>query len=277
MAAPGHSFDQTLSGLNPHKLEQYQDPSPRSRSPVAATARPPSQHQPIDDAVNDAFHKAEPSSSIPPDLIAQITQNVIQHFQSVGIDGSTPVPTQNGIHPPPPPPLQPELQPAPVSPSTTASGTSPTMPDRVFTPPSPHKHSDFVDRTSPTLHTSRTPEHPTSPQRTLRNPGAFSPNRSASPMSQASDLSDIAGERHIRPKGPSRLHTGKEETILEKMWGALFEEDSRSTARLSQFLRGLAIHIVCISCSSATRLLLMFCRLKTSSPSTALSSRPTRC
>ena len=243
MAAPGHSFDQTLSGLDPHTLRQHDAASPRARSPTAANARHSAKHHPIDDAVNDALHKAEPSSSIPPDLIAQITQNVIQHFQSVGLETSTPVPTQNGIHPPPQAPA-PEQQPVPTSPSTTNSGTSPTMPGRVFTPPSPQKHADFVDRNSPILQSGQVPEPSNSPSRGLRNPGAFSPNRSVSPMSQASDASDMAGERPIRPKGPSRLHTGKEETTLEKIWGALFQEDGRSTLRLSQFLRGLAIHIV---------------------------------
>ena len=63
-------------------------------------------------------------------------------------------------------------------------------------------------------------------------------------MSQASNASDGHSEKPGRPKGPTRLHTGMEETTLEKIWGPLFDEESRPTPRLSQFLRGLAVHIV---------------------------------
>ena len=36
----------------------------------------------------------------------------------------------------------------------------------------------------------------------------------------------------------------EEATILEKVWGPLFDKDGYPTVRLSQLLRGLAMHIV---------------------------------
>ena len=191
----------------------------------------------VDEAVTSAFDKAstETSSYVPPEVIAQITQTVIKQLQSSGLDGSTPIPSPQSRFSPPP------QQPVPLSPST-ASGASQNMPSRVFTPPSPLKHSDYPDHTSPSLSLSGyLPDGPRSPHE--HKPSHFSPpRRSPSPHSCASDTSDKA---HSRPKGPSRLSTSKEETTLERIWGQLFDEDSRPTTRLGQFLRGLAIHIVC--------------------------------
>ena len=189
--------------------------------------------QKVDEAVTSAFDKATTETSIPPEVIAQITQTVIKQLQSSGLDGSTPVPPSQSRFSPPP------HQPVPLSPST-ASGTSQTMPNRVFTPPSPLKHSDYPDHVSPSHSQSgQLPEMPQSPH---DHKSHFSPpRRSPSPQSHTSDSSDKA---YTRPRGPSRLSTSKEETTLEKIWGQLFDEDGHPTVRLGQFLRGLAIHIV---------------------------------
>ncbi len=191
----------------------------------------------VDEAVNSAFDRAqtETSNYVPPDLIAQITQNVIKQLQSSGLEGSTPVPPQSGFSPPPI-----VHQPVPLSPST-ASGTSPIIPNRVYTPPSPHRHPDYPNHTSPSQSQSgyRT-DGPQSP-RDLKASHFSPPRRSSSPESPTSKPSD---KPYTRPKGPSRLSTSKEETTLERIWGQLFDEDSHPTARLGQFLRGLAIHIV---------------------------------
>ena len=52
----------------------------------------------------------------------------------------------------------------------------------------------------------------------------------------------------ITPSTPSQpsypLEKGNGETTLEKAWGPLFDEKCRPTARLGQFLRGLADYIV---------------------------------
>ncbi|KAF7593000.1 hypothetical protein BBP40_012159 [Aspergillus hancockii] len=46
-----------------------------------------------------------------------------------------------------------------------------------------------------------------------------------------------------RPKPPSRDITVTELTTLEKIWGTLFEE-GKPTKKLSQFLRGIAVHLI---------------------------------
>ena len=193
--------------------------------------------KPIDEAVTKAFDKAgaETSNNIPPDLIAQITQSVIKQLQTGGgLDGSTPVPPQKSFSPPPPS----MHHPAPLSPST-ASGASQNMPNRVYTPPSPIKHSDYPNQDPSQSQPGYIPDSLPSPRQ--EKAAYLNSRRSSSPHSQTSESSDRA---HVRPKGPARLSTSKEETTLEKIWGQLFDEDGRATKRLGQFLRGLAVHIV---------------------------------
>lgn len=192
--------------------------------------------KPIDEAVTNAFDKAgvETSNHVPPELIAQITQTVIKQLQT---GGTTPVPPQNRFSPPPPPPMH---QPVPLSPST-ASGTSPNMPNRVYTPPSPNKHTEYPSHASPQSQPAYLPDDLPSPRH--EKAAQFKSRGSSSPPSQTSESSD---KPHVRPKGPARLSTSKEETTLEKIWGQLFDEDGRPTKRLGQFLRGLAVHIVCL-------------------------------
>ncbi|KAL8666405.1 MAG: hypothetical protein Q9202_001428 [Teloschistes flavicans] len=192
------------------------------------------QPQPINEAVGSAFQ-----SDVPPELIAQITENVLKQLKTSGIDSSaTPVPPLQARYPPPPP----VHQPVPHSPST-ASASSPPMPARVFTPPSPHKNSDYIDHTSPQPQLGvfpapiQSPQEPRSPVKEAPYPN-FYDRKTSSPVSQTSESGPT------RPKGPERLSTSKEETTLEKIWGQLFDEDGHPTPRLGQFLRGLAVHII---------------------------------
>ena len=230
--------DQQLDGLG-HRQRSPSNARASTMMPDQNRYAPPYK---VDEAVTSAFDKAstETSNYVPPEVIAQITQTVIKQLQSSGLDGSTPNPPPQSRFSPPP------QQPVPLSPST-ASGASQNIPNRVFTPPSPLKHSDYPDHTSPSLSQSgHLPERPQSPHE--HKSSHFSPpRRSPSSQSCASDVSDKA---HTRPKGPSRLSTSKEETTLERIWGQLFDEDSRPTVRLGQFLRGLAIHIVCTRCAN---------------------------
>lgn len=219
------------------------DPRP-NRSREHSTARcesampehPRLQTQPIKEAVGNAFQ-----SDVPPELIAQITQSVLNQLKTSGMESSaaTPIPPPSQAKYPPPPPLQ---QPMPQSPST-ASASSPPMATRVFTPPSPHKHTDYPSHGSPSSQSgvfpapTHSPQEPRSP---IREPqtSSFYERRTSSPLSQSSESSNA------RPKGPARLSTMTEETTLEKIWGQLFNEAGRPTPRLGQFLRGLAVHIV---------------------------------
>ena len=232
--------DNNQSTLPDHRNRETSTARRGSVMPEQNRYAPVPPQKPIDEAVTNAFHKAgaETSSYISPDVIAQITQSVIKQLQTGGgLDAATPVPPQNPFSPPPAPPSL--HQPVPLSPST-ASGTSSNMPNRVFTPPSPSKHSEYPSRTSPQSQSGYLPpDDPPSPRHEKFSHYGF--GRPSSPHSQTSDSSD---KPHARPKGPARLSTSKEETTLEKIWGQLFDEDGHATKRLGQFLRGLAVHIV---------------------------------
>lgn len=200
------------SSSTPNPTNKMQDPS-RYRQP----------QQPIREALSSAFHQVDNPNHITPEVLTQITESitesVLKQLKTSGLDAGTPTPSTQQQFPPPPP------QPVPQSPSTH-SGYSPNMPNRVYTPPSPNKHSEFFNTGSPQSH-SAVPHSP-----------PYNARRPSSPISVESD--PIA----TRPRGPERLSTGKEETTLEKVWGQLFDEGGNPTVRLGQLLRGLAIHIV---------------------------------
>ena len=218
---------------------------------AARNARHSQPQQPIKEAVSSALHaKGDMSNSFSPEVIAQITETVIKQLQSTNLNGGLSMPPQP-YYPPPhaqhhiplhqPIPTTTTQQPIPISPSTSHSGNSPPNPTRnVYTPPSPHKHPDYVivghHNSSPEL----TPNaQPPSPPRHFAQPEE---QRSASRTSISSQHSESTN--YVRPRGPARLSTSKDETTLEKIWGQLFDEQGHATVRLGQFLRGLAIHLV---------------------------------
>jgi hypothetical protein len=184
--------------------------------------------QPINDAVSSAFSGTENASALPPEMIdqitSQITANVLQQLRTSNLS-----------------------PPANIASSPAASG-SPQMEHRtVYTPPSPTRPSD--DHIQP----------PTSPTFVAAQPRPFAPNQAryspplerhtASPLSQGSqadglDYKDERTERGYRPKGPRRLSTGQDPTLLEKIWRTLFDDEGQATPRLGQFLRGIATHLI---------------------------------
>lgn len=212
---------------NSHSRQSSRD---RGDGMVPDQMRHPQPQQPINEAVTSAFDKADPSSALHPDLLAQITENVIKQLRTSTMDINTPVQSLHSQYPPPPPQ---QSQPVPLSPSTQ-SATSPPMPTRnVYTPPSPHKHFDHP--------TYGTPD-PRPPSPREPSTSTLEDRRPLSRLSQSSDHSIP------RPKGPVRLCTAQEETTLEKIWGQLFYENGEPTERLGQFLRGLAVHLVSLLC-----------------------------
>jgi hypothetical protein len=224
-----------------HERYRPQDMSSAQNDAYKADpARYQQARQPIDDAVNSAFRGTENASAISPEIInqitSQITANVIQQLRTTNL--------------PPPTSIQPSSHDPAGSTSPPPTG-SPSMEHRkVYTPPSPTRPSD--DYIQP-------PISPTPIAAQLRsvlpNQGRNSPlePHKASPFSQASqaDEADPRDERRdertdrgTRPKGPKRLSTGQDPTILEKIWGTLFDDEGQSTPRLGQFLRGIAIHLI---------------------------------
>ena len=191
------------------------------------TARQSHSQHPINEAVSSAFHTAEPSSYVPPELVAQITENVIKQLKTTGLEGGTPIPQQHQ-QPPPPPPL--------AQSPPNRSGSSPVLTTRTaHGPPSPRTKPEHpMGSSPPPISASNSTSH------TFRESqfAHTSERKSSSPPTQSTD------SEHKRPKGPVRLSTSQEETTLEKIWGQLFDEAGHPTVRLGQFLRGLAIHIV---------------------------------
>ena len=160
---------------------------------------------------------------VPPELITQITQSVIKHLQSGGLDEEMP------------------LRPQPIPQSlSNAPGMPPTMPHRVYDPPSPHRPVVYPSHISPQSESGEEPKATTH----------FTRRRSSLASSQRTETS---GKCYTRPKGPSRLSTDKQITTLERIWGPLFDEVGRPTLKLGQLLRGLAMHIVRIACGGSVR------------------------
>jgi hypothetical protein len=211
--------------------------SSRDRSEARSTERTKytQPHQPIDEAVHNASSDRVPDNptlNTNPELIAHITEQVIKQLRTTSVDSGTPIQATHLPYQPPPPSQQPPQQ----SPTSQTGFSAPLR--NVYTPPPLQKHSDYPDHGSPEQ-TSNIPRgSPPSPE----EPPAshFDHGRSASLASVVSE----AATAGTRPKGPMRLSTSNEETTLERIWGPLFDEDGHPTPRLSQFLRGLAVHIV---------------------------------
>lgn len=211
-----------------------------NKSPIAAGASTANgsstSRQPIQEVVNTAFHRADASNQVDPDLVAQITEQVIRGLKASGITGG-PIGSQIPQFAPHNPPTQPTplYQPQPLNatrqpPSELSSPTSPassSYPAR-YTPPS---------RTSSSGSSSH---EPLSENRayTSREPKSCSRRDSKASASGSEDTGATA-----RP-GPARVPSAVEETTLEKIWRPLFDSDGKPTPRLSQLLRGLAKHVI---------------------------------
>ncbi|KAI9741242.1 MAG: hypothetical protein M1834_002958 [Cirrosporium novae-zelandiae] len=189
------------------------------------SSRYPSSRQPINEAVTNEFNKTDAPGYVSPELINQITETVIKQLTS--LDGAAPIAQP-----------QPMAADHPIYPPST-SGSSPKMPTRNYTPPSPRPRTEERGRrTSPSAQSKGTS--------TLHVPSEYTQSsqperRGVSPArGQPGDI----GQNSVRPKGPPRLSTTNDATTLEKIWGALFDLDGNATPRLGQFLRGLAVHII---------------------------------
>lgn len=179
------------------------------------------QENPADEAVNTTVNDAHvrDTAGISPELIAQITQNVIQQLKTTNVAETvhTPITAIPTLKQPPP---QQQQQPIPGSPAVQL-GSSP--PPRIFIPDSPQKDTETHN-----TRTERLPNDSPSPTRRFRS----------------SSTAGMVGDVNQKPKAPTRQYTAEEATTLEKIWGKLFDEEGRPAPRLSQFLRGLATHLV---------------------------------
>ncbi|KAK0653258.1 hypothetical protein DIS24_g6236 [Lasiodiplodia hormozganensis] len=206
-----------------------------SRSSSADGSQSSQQGQPVYEAVNSAFDKSSAASQLDPDLVAQITEEVRKQVLDT-LKSSGQLPSQS--------------KPQAKDESATAS-----YPPRVYTPPSPTRHDSIHSTDS-----SNSPEPPVqdpyfkSDARERDGPlPKFGGTRTTSSVTSdhgsqygaASQHGNTSANAQYPPRPPVQRHfTDVEETAIEKTWRPLFDADGQPTLRLSQFLRGLALHLM---------------------------------
>ncbi|KAL0258858.1 hypothetical protein SLS55_006362 [Diplodia seriata] len=223
------------SSDHPSSTASYPAPPPRrtSRSSSADGSQSSQQGQPVYEAVNSAFDKSNAASQLDRDLVAQITEEVRKQVLDT-LKSSGQLASQS----------------KPRKESATAS-----YPPRVYTPPSPSRH-DSIHSTDGT----NSPEPPAqdpyfkSDAREREGPvPKFGGARTTSSVTSdhgpqygaASQHSNTSANAQYVPRPPVQRHfTDVEETAIEKTWRPLFDADGLPTPRLSQFLRGLALHLM---------------------------------
>ncbi|KAH0283339.1 hypothetical protein KCU62_g9081, partial [Aureobasidium sp. EXF-3399] len=193
--------------------DNYRRTRPRGNSNDVRPNSIYQQNPPVENAVNHAFERSDAAGQLDPALVAQITEQVMNNLKASGI----------GQQQPPPLPIHTRSA---HSRSPAESAASINCP---YTPPSPTKDSGS-SRSSP-----ETPMfHADPPNSSYDFPP---PNRSSS------DASPVYAENRKPRPAHARAPSTYEETVLEKAWQPLFVS-GQPTPRLSQFLRGLALHII---------------------------------
>ena len=201
--------------------------------------------KPINEAISSAFNSTHAADSgIPPELLerltSQITANVINQLKSTNIQSTSSTASQvadNNSSPAGSPPL---------GRASVYTPPSPNRPAEDFPQPSPRKS----DRASPPLDRRHSPDRSVEefPQPSPKRPERASPpqDRRPSPLNQYdhAEDSDAREGRTMRPTAPQRISTGGDLTVLEKIWGKLFDANGDATPRLGQFLRGVAVHLI---------------------------------
>ena len=166
-----------------------------------------------------AFDNSDVSQQISPDLVKHITDQVISNLRLNGLGGAAAAGRRNV-------PLQKQQS----APAPSLSDSTPSIPPRdVYTPPSPDREQlSAVGSIHNDLQDGRTDGSGEKMAANDRASERFSTSRD--------DMQPQAAP-------PSRSDASSP-TTLEKIWGELFDDQDKPTARLGQFLRGLALHIV---------------------------------
>ena len=212
---------------------------PRSRNPSATNMRDQEYQkaqQPINKAVTQAFDKAEGQHGISPELLnqitSQITANVIQQLKTTNLNSQI-----GGQEAPPAPPNGTAV---PASPSAHSTSSQPPALRDVYTPPTPHRPEDLSPGSS---FTQSKASQPALDDNSIPERAPVSPISQSSPSSE-SPRKESQAELEARPKGPRRLSSGQNATLVERAWGSLYDENGAPTARLGQFLRGIANYLI---------------------------------
>ncbi|KAM0707239.1 hypothetical protein Q7P35_006570 [Cladosporium inversicolor] len=234
-------------------LQTPQQSEPRrattSRSRTGSVSKPilhQPQPQPIRDAVDRAFDQSHPPNTLDPAFIAQVTEAVVKNLQSANLGQRTPATPQAAQYPPPP-----SVHSVPQSPIISSISS---LPPRLTTP-SPQRGRD---------HGGSKRRNSGSPVSVFSDPGNATSKGDRRPndrdgdtpkpvFGNAEDLSRVEEGRDsvgsIPDASKARAQTTRipsplaEVTTLERIWQPLFD-NGVPTVRLSQFLRGIALHII---------------------------------
>ena len=258
---PHYDYGQTLypdprnyqSLAPPYQTEPVRDPSRASYS-----AHPPPDNyqaahgQPIHDAVANVFDRSSAATQVHPEIIKQLAEEVLSTLQASG--HIPPIRQQQAlgqttfVAPASPTVAPPAAQPyVPHSPTSTE-----TRP--VHTPPSPTRHSS--NGSSPLDPLAQDQHHVAvngqredlSGRYGDRSDDVSLRRTETNTLPTRQSVSDRSAEdsdpSRKRPPPGRRTMTNEEETVVEKMWQPLFDSEGKPTARLGQFLRGLAVHLV---------------------------------
>ena len=241
-----------------------------------ATSKAPAV-QPIQDAVNNAFEHSTASHQLDPDFIKIVAEQVAKTLQSTGVAptaATQPQPSQY-VPPPPPPPMprsptqdSTDSMPQPFTPPTPQQyreqrGSGASSPDQAWSDEgSSFSRASRESMRSDESHGSRqTPKPfetrvPSKGRRSSaatairRESGSESTEKESKPSRRDSRDSEASHDgtprRRARPaRVPSDVGESADtgETALERAWKPLFD-GGKPTQRLSQFLRGLALHLI---------------------------------
>ncbi|KAF2036079.1 hypothetical protein EK21DRAFT_52739 [Setomelanomma holmii] len=192
----------------------------RSRaSSVASEKVVQPSHQPLKNAIGNAFEKSDAARVVDPNLIAEITEQVKKSvLEEIKASVAASATAER----------RPVSQYVPPSPASTSASLPPRD---VYTPPSP-KHTEFSSQTSP------------SPDPLARDPLLDGNADTPTPKPSRTAPIDIPNDRPApRPALAARMAT-EDYTPIEKMWQRLFDQEGQPLPRLGEFLRGLALHLV---------------------------------
>ncbi|KAJ5540961.1 hypothetical protein N7494_006037 [Penicillium frequentans] len=233
---------------------------PQPQMPPASSAPPPQNYEypepprpgnntngHINDAVNSAvYNNANSNSYLSPEVLSQITSTVIQQLKASGMsDLQSPSQTTPTQFPPQPPP-RPQSQSQAQQPWMAPPNDLPLRPQSESPTAPLHQRSGSIPPPSAMSSSFETPKPQPQPQpySGYSSDTRSNPKTSPEPMPRRTSMSSQGSVRaDTRPKPPDRDTTVMEMTTLERIWGKLFEDD-KPTARLGQFLRGIAMHLI---------------------------------
>lgn len=243
----------------PYQTESVRDPSRASYSAHSPPDNYQTAHgQPIHDAVATVFDHSSAATQVPPEIIKQLAEEIkAEVLNTLQASGHIPpirqqqASGQTSLATVAPPPSQPYV---PQSPTSTE--TSKSIPSRpVHTPPSPTRRSS--NGSSPPDPLSQDQHHIAVDSQREDLSGRYG-DRSEDVSLRRTETNTLPTRQPVsdrsaeasdpsrkRPPPARRIMTNEEETVVEKMWQPLFDSEGQPTARLGQFLRGLALHLVC--------------------------------